>query len=186
MTKEQFDKLYVREKIAVHCDTEEKAINFLKLADKFGYRWTSGDSLKLKTNYDRYGNETCYDLILCQFCRKEFYKQENYKIIKFQPNPKDLLEDGFKVVYRDEKERFVLARTLHDYLGKKQKSINDYDDQLVDKDGYKAMDIMEIYNREDELIWKREEKSERDFEIERIEKEMRKLADDLQRLKEVE
>jgi len=34
MTKEQFDELYLGR--AVHCDTEEKAIEFLSLAHEFG------------------------------------------------------------------------------------------------------------------------------------------------------
>ena len=43
MTREEFNKLYLGK--AVHCDTEEKADEFLALADSVGYRWFSGRSL---------------------------------------------------------------------------------------------------------------------------------------------
>lgn len=188
MTKEQFDKLYVGNEIAVHCDTKKKAIKFLELANNFGYKWNSGDSLREKANYDRYREETCYTLPMGQFCTEEFYKQKNYKIVKFQPSPKDLLEDGFRVVYRDGVERYVFRRTktLHDKWGNVAISLDNFDDELKNKDNSSVWSIMKIYNREDELIWEREEKSIKELEIERIENEMRKLADDLKKLKEVD
>lgn len=39
MTKEEFDKKYVGEKIVVSCKTKDLAKQFLILADAFGYRW---------------------------------------------------------------------------------------------------------------------------------------------------
>lgn len=43
MNREEFDKLYLGK--AVHCDTEEKANEFLALADSVEYKWIWGESL---------------------------------------------------------------------------------------------------------------------------------------------
>ena len=43
---------------------------------------------------------------------------------------------------------------------------------------------MKVYDRQDNLVWQRNEKSHKQIEIERIESEMRKLADELAKLKE--
>jgi len=60
MTKEEFIKKY--EGKAVHCDTEEKANEFLKLADSLGFKWNGGNSLIEYNNWDWYKSTTCYIL----------------------------------------------------------------------------------------------------------------------------
>lgn len=108
--------------------------------------------------------------------------------MKSKDKPRDLLEDGFKVVYNDGVERYVLLRTktLHDKRGNVTTPLYKFNDELKSRDTFYAWEIIKIYNRKDQLIWEREEKSQQELEIERIEAEMRKLADDLKKLKEVE
>lgn len=62
MNKQEFDKKY-KNKI-VRCKTEELANEFLELADSFGFKWKSGDSLignNIGNNsWNFYKDETCY------------------------------------------------------------------------------------------------------------------------------
>lgn len=44
----------------MHCDTEEKAKNFLKFLHENGRTWCSGNSYLEFTNYGKYGFETSY------------------------------------------------------------------------------------------------------------------------------
>ena len=120
---------------------------------------------------------------LCPLSEKEsiFFKFE--KIDLPQPH-KSLLKSGDKVVYRDGNERFVLVETMSLY--KKEGwfacFLCDFTNDLLWNGTYNYNDILEIW-RGDELIAKRIEKSEKEIEIERIENEMRKLADDLRKVK---
>lgn len=121
MTKEQFDLKYRGEKVAVHCDTEEKAKAFLSLAKSFGYTWNGGDYLD---NYWYVEKEkTCYRVISDGVMTgdKIFYKAYGCTIVEFEldepngyaiedtPSP---MEETFKigdVVYRKHNdERLVI------------------------------------------------------------------------------
>lgn len=52
-------------KLAVHCDTKEKADNFLKMCHEQGLRWSSGAMLLNCTWWCAYKKYTCY---VCDFC----------------------------------------------------------------------------------------------------------------------
>ena len=47
-------------KIAVHCNTEEKAKAFLRECDARGIKWRGGDKASKETCYHAYGVNTCY------------------------------------------------------------------------------------------------------------------------------
>lgn len=105
MTKEKFDLKYRGEKVAVHCDTEEKAKAFLSLAKSFGYTWINGDSLDNQNYIENYGGALC--LKLEDIFNKqrviigtlEHCKDDNYKIISFElDEPKETFNVG-DVVY---------------------------------------------------------------------------------------
>ena len=49
-------------KIAVHCDTEEKAREFLKECDAQGIKWNTGDLLLTDNKWKNYKTETVYGL----------------------------------------------------------------------------------------------------------------------------
>lgn len=101
MTKEQFDLKYRGEKVAVHCDTEEKAKAFLKLEDSFGTVWSNGERLD-ETLWGSYKKETCYSLFKdgkMVIGQLDWYKSEGYTIVEFElDEPKETFKIG-DVVY---------------------------------------------------------------------------------------
>lgn len=83
MTIKEFFKS--KDKLAIHCDTEEKAKKLLKAFDKAGHRWTSGDSYIKGTNWEVYRKKTCYSNDGC-FGNIEYfikYSKDHYTIIEF-------------------------------------------------------------------------------------------------------
>ena len=50
-----------KEKLAIHCDTEEKANKLLKAFDKLGKEWKSGQSYLKNILWYSYQDKTCYD-----------------------------------------------------------------------------------------------------------------------------
>lgn len=97
MTKEQFDKLYLGK--AVHCDTEEKANEFLALADSVGYKWESGKRLIEKNAWERYEKETCYYVTndSLTYSNTNYFKLGVYQLIKYQSQPKLKVGDRVRV-----------------------------------------------------------------------------------------
>lgn len=75
-------------KIAVHCDTEEKAKAFLKECHDRGLTWRDGESLLSKSIWDVYREETCYTSEVT-FSPKSHFEEEGYTIIPcpFTPEP---------------------------------------------------------------------------------------------------
>lgn len=75
-------------KIAVHCDTEEKAKAFLKECHDRGMEWYSGESLLSHSNWEVYHEETCYTSEVT-FSPKSHFEEEGYTIIPcpFTPEP---------------------------------------------------------------------------------------------------
>lgn len=72
-----------KEKLAIHCDTEEKANKLLKAFDKLGKKWCDEDSY-IGNNYwyDKrentcYSNDNGYTSI-------NWYKENDYKIYEFE------------------------------------------------------------------------------------------------------
>lgn len=88
MTKEQFDKVYFGK--AVHCDTEEKAKEFLELADSVGYKWVSGSSLIEGNLWEVYKEETYYRASnnSVMFGNINYPNLNTNQIIEYQLQPK--------------------------------------------------------------------------------------------------
>ena len=59
ITLEEFWKS--KEHLAIHCDTEEKAIKLLRAFTKMSKKWNNGDSYLEVTNWSMVEKETCYD-----------------------------------------------------------------------------------------------------------------------------
>ena len=95
MTKQEFNDLYLGK--AVHCDTEEKANEFLKLAHGFGYKWYSRESLLEINNYYRFQEKTCYNVnpygITYDPCA--FFNVEGTTIVEFKQEKENKMK--FKV-----------------------------------------------------------------------------------------
>lgn len=68
--------------LAIHCDTEEKAKKLLKVFDKLGHCWASGDSYIKYTDWKIYKDETCYTNDGC-YGDVECFRKENNTILEF-------------------------------------------------------------------------------------------------------
>ena len=179
----------IKNKIAVHCKTEEEAKDFCKQMHEHGMKWRNGESYLKNTNYDMYNERTCYygD---GEYSTRDFAEKYNYKILEWSDCMKKEftkadLKDGMVVEQRDGGMYLVLAGTA---VGKgEHNSINGYTDGLKWA-GYKGGDIVKVYRItpgslgciEDvfiknnlELIWERTETKKMTVE------EMRKKLEEL-------
>lgn len=73
------------EKLAIHCNTKEKAQKLCEAFNKMGKKWSgAGDKSYLKSNYWQfYEEETCYSN-KGRFCNKGFYLNKNCKVYEFE------------------------------------------------------------------------------------------------------
>ena len=61
LNRENIDfELFLKEKIAINCQTEEDCIDFLKMCDEAGIKWLSGSLASSDTYFDYYRKDTCY------------------------------------------------------------------------------------------------------------------------------
>lgn len=159
-------------RIAVHCKTEEEAVDFCEKMHKQGMKWCSGESYLKETNYKFCEEEMCY--IRGEFSPYQYYKSNGYEILEWSDYmnkefTKADLRDGMVVEQRDGDMYLVLAGTA---VGKgEHNSIVGYTDGLKWA-GYKGGDVVKVYRItpgslgciEDvfiknnlELIWERKE-----------------------------
>lgn len=77
-----FDK-YKGQKVAMHCKTEEEAIDFCNIMHKHHKKWFSGRTYKQATNYSDYCSETCYCFNEGTFGRKSLIVDKGYGILEW-------------------------------------------------------------------------------------------------------
>lgn len=117
MTKEQFYLKYRGEKVAVHCDTEEKAKALFKLLIEFGVdKWPSGEKLLLNdTRWEYYKENTVY-YIHPNFKPmwgdiNGYAKDKNFTIIPFElDEPKETFKVGDVVYANDSRRPLTILR----------------------------------------------------------------------------
>ena len=100
-------------KIAVHCKTEEEAIDFCKQMYKHGMVWASGSSYLSYTRYGVYRDKTCYGGD-GRYRSYDCFKKYKYKILEWSDYmnkefTKADLRDGMVVEQRDGNMYLVLA-----------------------------------------------------------------------------
>ena len=71
-----------KKRMAIHCDTKEKAKTLLNAFDKLGKRWYCGYSYLNIDYYSVYHQDTCYSNNN-QYGSYDFYRGSNYKIYEF-------------------------------------------------------------------------------------------------------
>ena len=81
LSKFELDKY--KDNFCMHCNTEEKAKTFLKFLHKCGKNWNSGNSYLVKTRWERYEENTCYEFNDGTYCGLDWYSQEEYTILEF-------------------------------------------------------------------------------------------------------
>lgn len=70
-------------KLAIHCNSKEKAKKLLRAFDTANYKWFSGARYTEENNWDTNGKETCYSN-RNRFCDKNFYETMGYNILEFE------------------------------------------------------------------------------------------------------
>lgn len=115
----------INENTVFHCDTKQKATEFIKKAYELGYRWKVGRGIN-KTHYSGYGNETCYRLYrndkIMTFADIDCFRKKCLTIIEYEL---DTVEE----------EKMTPLQYLMDYLG-----VEDGEEfNIVDKRGEKRM-----------------------------------------------
>lgn len=122
MTREEFDKLYLGK--AVHCDTEEKANEFLALADSVGYKWYSGCGLTGRNFWEDYEKETYYHITnkgILFGNIKFLHRLDGYQIIEYQlPYKEETIDDIIEEIEYHQKA----INVLHNRLKRKAKVEN--------------------------------------------------------------
>lgn len=84
-----------KERLAIHCDTEEKAIRLLNKFDEMGKRWYSNNFYTAYTNWGIHRKETCYNNKNA-YCYEKYYKEKGYTIYEFE-DVTDFMEEKPKV-----------------------------------------------------------------------------------------
>lgn len=178
-----------KNKIAVHCKTEEEAKDFCRQMHGQGMKWRNGESYLKNTNYDMRNEGTCYygD---GEWSSLDFAENYNYKILEWSDYmdkefTKADLRDGMVVEQRNGEMYLVLAGMVVRRGGRNH--IGGYDDDLK-WEGYTGRDIVKVYRitpeslgciedvfiKSDlELIWERKEPKKMTVE------EMRKKLEEL-------
>lgn len=176
-------------KIAVHCKTEEEAIDFCKQMYMHGMVWSTWSSYLSYTRYAVYRDETCYGGD-GRYQSYGYFEKHKYKILEWSDYTnkeftKADLKDGMVVEQRDGNMYLVLAGLVVRKRG--YNCIGDYGDDLKVAD-YAGGDIVKVYRItpeslrciEDvfiksnlELIWERKEPKKMTVE------EMRKKLEEL-------
>lgn len=133
-------------KIAVHCETEEEAIDFCKQMHEHGLRWADEHSYLERSDYNCYLKYTCYSGY-GTFADWWFYHNEGFTILEWSDYMKKEftkadLKDGMVVEYRNLSRRVVIGNSL---IGENDYNILDnYNDMLLSLN-FSDHDIIKIY-----------------------------------------
>lgn len=161
-------------KIAVHCKTEEEAIDFCKQMYKHGMEWASGDSYLSYTHYGVYRDKTCYGGD-GGYQSYDYFEKYKYKILEWSDYmdkefTKADLKDGMVVEQRNGNRYLVLAGMAVRECG--HNKISRYTNNLEWYGTNRGGDIVKVYriihespgtieeafcDRNLELIWERKE-----------------------------
>lgn len=175
-------------RIAVHCKTEEEAIDFCKQMHEHGMKWCTGKSYMEKTNYEEYKGETCYagsgEYSLYRYCNSEGYEILEWSDYMQKEFTKSDLKDGMVVEYNDNcfGKRLVIGGFLIGEDG--YADLGEYNENLKSMES--DLEIVRVYkikhmgkfsgimkNHNLELIWERKEPKKMTIE------EMRKKLEEL-------
>ena len=114
MIKFDYDKI-IRERVAIHCDTKEKANNLLEwvgLNDLKWWKWCVGKSYLKYNNWFWfwfvYKEKTCYNLYTGEYDYYDNYKKNNYTILKYEDvimEENKSIEDGWYYIKLNQSEK---------------------------------------------------------------------------------
>lgn len=174
-------------RIAVHCKTEEEAVDFCKQMHEHGMKWNGGFSYLDYTNYRIYREGTCY-IAKGEYCFKNYYEKRGYTILEWSDYmqkefTKADLKDGMVVKHRNGDKKMVISEALIGEDGYSDR--NCFREDLTYR-YFKDLDIVGVYAIQEynnfadmlsdynlELIWERKEPKKMTVE------EMRKKLEEL-------
>lgn len=163
-----------KNKIAVHCKTEDEAKDFCKQMNEHGMTWRDGKSYINETYYRKYTKQTCYysdggysSLGFAEDFKYTVLEWSDYMQKEFT---KDDLKDGMVVEQRDGCRLLVIADRVVDELGYNNLEAYGNDLKYIHiKNVFDIIKVFRIKNRsvkslakifEDsclDLIWERKE-----------------------------
>lgn len=137
---------FKRGDIAVHCDTEEKAKDFLKKCDKEGIRWNTGEYTHEFTEWNKHKKETSYSYFIkgIVMTRLDLDKEQGLKIIKWEIDTMKELKSLEVIANIEEGQAYKCTRKNARVKAIKRKIIDNKDviEFLVDgKCGYSSFAI---------------------------------------------
>ena len=177
-----------KNKIAVHCKTEEEAKDFFRKMHEHGMKWNGGFSYLDYTSCRIYRERTCY-IAKGEYCFKNYYEKKGYTILEWSDYmnkqfTKADLKDGMVVEYNDSYfgKRLVIGGFLIGEDG--YADLKGYNENL--KSVKSDLEIVRVYkikcierissimkDHNLELIWERKEPKKMTVE------EMRKKLEEL-------
>lgn len=178
-------------KIAVHCKTEEEAVDFCKQMHEHGMKWNGGFSYLDYTNYRIYREGTCY-IAKGEYCFKNYYEKKGYTILEWSDYmqkefTKADLKDGMVVEYRckDYGKRMVVGNMLIGEDGSHR--LEAYENVLTQGYAESQLSIIRVYKIKNErnfkhimdddnleLIWERKEPKK--MTVEEMQKKLEELT----------
>lgn len=183
---------FKNEKIAINTKTQEEYNELMKLLEKEDLRWEFNVKSTEINLWNIYKNETCitYDCsgdLMLEYCSKKFYKENGYEIISYQ----DFIKSK-KFTKKDLKERWLVKTrngkeyvVIDDYranqiikgkmIERNWISLEYYSENLIETQGIKELDIVEVYKPHYEKIYERKEEDCREMTVAEIEKELVKM-----------
>ena len=120
MTKEQFDVLYVQPELAVQCEEEWYAKEFLSLARKFGYTWDDGELYEDDNLcWTLYDEETCYCIHEGVLADVKYFEHYDYTIRKYIPLSDVKVGDKVKIhrSLKESQEGVHVVDNMLEYAG---------------------------------------------------------------------
>ena len=131
-------------KIAVHCKTEEEAVDFCKQMHEHGMEWNSGRSYLENTNYEDHREKTCYaagSYEAYRYCKVGGYEILEWSDYMQKEFTKADLKSGMVVEYRGGGRRLVIDKYL---VGKDAHyELSEYNENL--ENGYPRLTIMKVF-----------------------------------------
>lgn len=105
-----------KDKLAIHCNTKEKAKKLLKAFDRAGHCWVTGGCYIEDTAWEIYEEETCYNNTGC-YGSTNYFKECHYTIFEFEEIE---LEDASLESRMEEVDdlisRQVVLKELNEYI----------------------------------------------------------------------
>ena len=173
--------------MAIHCTTNELALETLTILDSMGYKWSDGSSLLVSSLWEWYESSTCYYIyenkrIACvlkfDLVASNILKAEDFFRLNKNNMQKSDIKSGMSVKLRNGQIGLIIdvfGKRIIQFENNWENLDENYNQDLIKiiPDTCDDWDIMEVYNISnykhvlrknlcipENLIWRREEQKE--------------------------